>query len=57
MKFKSRLGIYAVNLFIQMKKNYYFFPFQGLPKDSTSIENGILIDKSRRRPLMIDPQN
>ena len=29
----------------------------GLPKDGTSIENGILIDKSRRRPLMIDPQN
>lgn len=29
----------------------------GLPKDGTSIENGILIEKSRRRPLMIDPQN
>lgn len=29
----------------------------GLPKDDTSIENGIIIDKSRRWPLMIDPQN
>jgi dynein heavy chain len=28
----------------------------GLPKDDTSIENGIMIDKSRRWPLMIDPQ-
>jgi len=29
----------------------------GLPKDDTSIENGIIIDKSRRWPLMIDPQS
>jgi len=29
----------------------------GLPKDETSTENGIIIDKSRRWPLMIDPQN
>lgn len=29
----------------------------GLPKDDTSTENGIIIDKSRRWPLMIDPQN
>ena len=28
----------------------------GLPKDDTSIENGIIIDKTRRWPLMIDPQ-
>lgn len=28
----------------------------GLPKDETSIENGIIIDKSRRWTLMIDPQ-
>ena len=27
----------------------------GLQKDETSIENGIIIDKSRRYPLMIDP--
>lgn len=27
----------------------------GLPKNDTSIENGIIIDKSRRWPLMIDP--
>ena len=28
----------------------------GLPKDDTSTENGIIIDKSRRWTLMIDPQ-
>lgn len=27
-----------------------------LPKDDSSIENGIIIDKARRWPLMIDPQ-
>ena len=27
----------------------------GLPKDDTSTENGIIIDKSRRWSLMIDP--
>jgi len=29
----------------------------GLPKDDTSTENGVIIDKTRRWPLMIDPQN
>lgn len=28
----------------------------GLPKDDTSTENGIIIEKSKRWPLMIDPQ-
>ena len=28
----------------------------GLPKDDTSIENGIIIDQTRRWPQMIDPQ-
>lgn len=29
----------------------------GLPKDDTSTENGIIITRSKRWPLMIDPQN
>ena len=29
----------------------------GLPKDDTSTENGIIIEKSKRFTLMIDPQN
>ena len=29
----------------------------GLPKDDTSTENGVIIDKTKRWPLMIDPQN
>jgi dynein heavy chain len=27
----------------------------GLPKDDASTENGIIIDKGKRWPLMIDP--
>lgn len=28
----------------------------GLPSDPVSVENGIIIEKARRWPLMIDPQ-
>lgn len=29
----------------------------GLPKDDTSTENGVIIKKTKRWPLMIDPQS
>lgn len=29
----------------------------GLPKDQTSVESGIIMECSKRWPLMIDPQN
>lgn len=29
----------------------------GLPKDDTSTENGVIIAKTKRWPLMIDPQS
>jgi dynein heavy chain, axonemal len=29
----------------------------GLPKDDTSTENGVIINKTKRWPLMIDPQS
>lgn len=29
----------------------------GLPKDNTSVESGIIMECSKRWPLMIDPQN
>lgn len=34
-------------------RNWYL---TGLPKDNFSTENGILVNKARRWPLMIDPQ-
>jgi len=44
-----------MSLFMGVPVKIQSWNIAGLPKDDTSIENGIIIDKSRRYPLMIDP--
>jgi len=45
----------TMRLFLGDEVKIQQWNISGLPKDSTSIENGIIIDKSKRWPLMIDP--
>ena len=35
---------------------YIYIVFKGLPRDSLSVENGVITQFSRRWPLFIDPQ-
>ncbi len=56
IKFAHTEGI-TMRRFLEIPVITQFWNINGLPKDDTSTENGIIIEKSRRWPLMIDPQN
>lgn len=42
--------------FLADPSNVRDWNIQGLPADSFSIENGVMVTRGRRWPLMIDPQ-
>ena len=43
-------------LFLADPKNVRDWNIQGLPSDSFSTENGVMVTRGRRWPLMVDPQ-
>lgn len=54
---RSTKGSISLRSYLGEEVKIQLWNICGLPKDDTSIENGIIIDKARRWPLMIDPQN
>ncbi len=46
---------YNFQEFMAKPSEFLSWSFQGLPEDAFSKDNGVLITKSRRWPLMIDP--
>jgi dynein heavy chain len=54
---RSTKGTISLRAYLGEEVKIQLWNICGLPKDDTSIENGIIIDKARRWPLMIDPQN
>lgn len=47
---------FSLNLFLGIEEDIQKWNFQGLPKDSFSTENALIIKHSSRWPLIIDPQ-
>ena len=62
LKKMKELGLeYSENLsminFLANPLDIMNWNLKGLPKDETSVQNGIIIDNTTRWPLIIDPQN
>jgi dynein heavy chain len=47
---------YQFCFFLTKPTEFLKWSFQGLPDDNFSKDNGVLVTKGRRYPLMIDPQ-
>ncbi len=48
--------IYKFNKFLAKDADFLKWNFQGLPDDEFSKDNGVLVLKGRRYPLLVDPQ-
>lgn len=46
----------STDSYVQEPQKVRAWNLAGLPSDDTSLENGIIVSKARRWPLMIDPQ-